>query len=74
MNYTFVDGDPLPLGCNVRKKGVNFAVYAQHANYIGLLLFRDDTSAPQVSHNGRISNTNQGSSYDKHLWLLARLC
>jgi len=41
-------GTPAPLGATVRDSGVNFSLYAHHADAVDLVLFAADGSAPSV--------------------------
>ena len=39
MSYTLLPGKPYPLGANVTPKGINFALYSEHATSVQVCLF-----------------------------------
>jgi glycogen operon protein len=41
-NFTVEDGQPLPLGANMLRDGVNFAVFSRHATALTLALFENE--------------------------------
>jgi len=46
--FEITRGRPLPLGANVKRDGINFAVFSRHATLITLVLFSPDEIEPII--------------------------
>lgn len=61
MSYPVYPGSPYPLGATWNGEGVNFAVYAENAEFIELCLY-DQSDSPQETERIRIRESSH------HVW------